>query len=103
MLYTDPVFQITDDLLLLPITEPIIPLTNTAICTTPNTFPNISFLSCFRSITGINFTFHPTLFDTHFLWIDSILPIILILVISFHLQCVCLFFHRDITKPFPLH
>ena len=66
-------------------------------------FAIVSFSSIFRSVTWIDFTYHPLLFDSHTLWLDSILPLVQLLVKSFCLQYVCLFSHRDIAKPCPLH
>ena len=88
---------------MLSITKPIIPLTCTTIWTTPTPFPNVSFPSSYRSVTGINVTYHPSLFDLRILWIDDILPLIQILLNSFCLTYVSLFCHRDVIKPCPLH
>ena len=47
--------------------------------------------------------FHPTLVDSYILWIDSTLHLIQIIIHSFRLQYVCLFSHRNVTQPYPLH
>ena len=65
-------------------------------------FPQSSFPSYFHSILGIDFTYHPNLYLNHSSWINSILPTIKLLIISFRLQYVCLLSHRDIDQSFPL-
>ena len=58
--------------------------------------------SFYHSITGIDFTFHPQLYVNHTLWINHILPRIILIVTSFRLKYVYLFSHRDVTRSCPL-
>ena len=74
--FTGSDFQFTDASVLLPITELTKLLAHIAICTYTPSLSIVFFPFFFRSIIGVDVTFHPTLFDTHILWIDSILLII---------------------------
>ena len=56
----------------------------------------------FNNTTGIDFTHHPQLYHNYASDINGILPIIKLLILSFRLKCIYLFFHRDITNPCPL-
>ena len=88
---------------LLSLTTPILPLPCSTLCAAPIPFPIVSFPSSFCSVTEIDFTYHISLFASQTLWLDSILPLVQIIVKSFCLQYVCLFSRRYIAKPHPLH
>ena len=65
-------------------------------------FPRSSFPSCFHSIMGNNFIYHPNLYITHSSWVDAILPIIKLLITSFRVQYICFLPNRLIIKLYPL-
>ena len=52
-------------------------------------------LFSFHYITGIYFTYHQTLSQHHTTWIKSILPLLQLLIYSFHLKYIFLFSCRD--------
>ena len=62
-------------------------------------FPNISLQFNVHYIKGINFTYLPLLYHNHVAWIESILPILQLLISSFHLKYAFLFIHRDSDNP----
>ena len=53
-------------------------------------------------ITGIDFTYHPTLWNNHTTWIKSISSLLQLLIASFHLKYIFLFNHRHSHDPCPL-
>ena len=65
-------------------------------------FPRTLLLCNFHCITGIDFTYHPGLYSKHNKWMEAILPIIRLLVSSFHLRNIFLFSHRDPANLCPL-
>ena len=54
-------------------------------------FPNTSLPLYFQYLTGVNFTYHPLMYDNHFEWIEAIIPILQLLISSFHLKYIFLF------------
>ena len=65
-------------------------------------FPRTSLPCTFHCITGIDSTYHPVLYSNNNKWMETILPLIRLLVSSFHLRNIFLFSHRDPVKPCPL-
>ena len=57
--------QTHDDPFLLSLTTSILPLPCSTLCATLISVPIVSFPSSFRSVIGIDFTYHPLLFDSH--------------------------------------
>ena len=49
-------------------------------------FPCTSLPINLQCITGIDFTYHPTLWNNHATWINSISPLLQLLISSFHLK-----------------
>ena len=49
-------------------------------------FPNITLPLNFHCITGIDFMYHPLLYHNHSAWIESILPILQLLISFFSLK-----------------
>ena len=62
-------------------------------------FPSTALPCNFHSITGIDVTYHPHLYNNHNKWMEAILPIIRLLVSSFHVQHIFILCHRDPAKP----
>ena len=58
-------------------------------------FPNISLPFRFHCITGIDVTYYQLLSYNHSAWIESILPILQLLIKSFRFKYTFLFNHRD--------
>ena len=65
-------------------------------------FSHTSLPFHFHCVTSFDFTFHPLLYSYHSVWISFILPILQVLVTSFHLKCIFLFSHHNsnISCPF---
>ena len=57
-------------------------------------FPTTVLPFHFHCITCIDFTYHPTLWKNHTLWIKSILPLLQLFISSFHLKYIFLFSHQ---------
>ena len=58
-------------------------------------YPDTSLPFHLHFITGINFTYHPLLYHNHYAWIKMILPLLKLLISSFHLKYSFLFSHYD--------
>ena len=64
-------------------------------------YPDTSLPFHLHCITGIDFTYHPLLYHNHYAWIKRILPLLKILISSFHLKCSFLFRHYDTDNSCP--
>ena len=65
-------------------------------------FPITALPINLHCITGIDFTYHPTLWHNHDTWIESISPLLQLLIYSFHLKYIFIFSHRYSHDPCPL-
>ena len=68
-------------------------------------YPNTSLPFYFHCIIDIEFTYHLLLYHNHSDWIKTILPILQLLISSFHLKYTFLFSHCDTDNscPFDVH
>ena len=64
-------------------------------------YPNISLQIHFHCITRIDFPYHPLLYHNHSASIETIIPIIKILISSFRLNYALIFSHCDTNNPCP--
>ena len=65
-------------------------------------YPSTTLPNNLQCITGIDFTYHPTLWNNHATWINSISLLLQLLISSFHLKYIFLFSHRHSHDPCPL-
>ena len=64
-------------------------------------FPLQVLPSNFHCISDVDFTYHHHLYHSVTKWIASILPLLQLLVQSFHLKYILLFCRRDLSHPYP--
>ena len=76
--------------------------TNLASISSFLTFPINKLSFNLHCITCIDFTYHSTLWKNHAIWIKSILPLLQLLISSFHLKYIFLFSHQPSNDPCPL-
>ena len=86
-----------------PITTPDIAHTTTLIpVSSLLPFPITTLPINLHCITGIDLTYHSTLWNNHATWIKSISPLLQLLISPFHLKYIFLFSHRYSHDPCPL-
>ena len=66
-----------------------------------SSYPDAALPFHVHCITGIDFAYHPLLYHNHSTWIKTILPILKLLICSFHLKYAFLFSHCDTDNPCP--
>ena len=65
-------------------------------------FPSSALPFHLHCITGIDFTFHPTLWENHTTWVNSIRPLLQLFISSFHLKYIFLFSHQHTHNQYSL-